>query len=136
MNGLKYKIAKIMEGRYGVDALYYALFVLWVVLAVINIFTKNTVIYVITLLIVILMLFRSLSKNISRRRRENDIFLSIFRKIRSEAVLLKDRIKDVGKARYRKCRHCHAITRLPVKRGIHTVKCPRCGEKFDVHIII
>ena len=33
---------------------------------------------------------------------------------------------------YKKCPKCKQKIRLPLKKGKHTVKCPNCGNSFDV----
>ena len=33
---------------------------------------------------------------------------------------------------YKVCPKCKQKIRLPLKKGKHTVKCPNCGNKFDV----
>jgi hypothetical protein len=35
---------------------------------------------------------------------------------------------------YRICPACHANIRLPKKKGSHSVRCPACGQLFDIHI--
>ena len=81
-----------------------------------------------------LMFFRCFSKNIYARRRENEFFKNIFKKIKNFFVLQKNRIRDIKGYRYRKCPHCKAMLRLPKRRGRHTVICPRCKKRFEVKI--
>ena len=33
---------------------------------------------------------------------------------------------------YKKCIHCKTVLRLPLKKGVHTVKCPNCKKRFEV----
>ncbi len=136
MNRLRNKIAAFMYGRYGVDELYIFLFVLYFVLFFINCFLSSAIISGITWVLIFLALFRSMSKNHAKRRRENEKFMKFFRPVKSEIVLLKDRVKDFRTARYRKCPHCHITIRLPKKRGKHTVVCPKCRERMNVRIIL
>lgn len=125
-----------MYGRYGVDELYIFLLVLYFVLFILNCFLSSVVINVISFVALFTALFRSMSKNYPKRRRENELFLKLYRPIKSEAILLKDRIKDFRTARYRKCPHCHITIRLPNKKGKHTVVCPKCRERMNVNIVI
>lgn len=124
---------RFMYGRYGADQLYYALLVLFLLLSVLARF------FFIPLLLLadavfIWALFRYFSKNIYKRREENRKWLSVWRSIKSFFILQRDRIRDRKVCRYRKCPHCKAITRLPVRKGKHSVKCPRCQNSFSVHI--
>ena len=76
--------------------------------------------------------FRFMSRNFYARQKENAAFCSVFNKIKNFFKLQYDRIKDIKKYRYRKCPHCKATLRLPVRKGKHSVKCPRCSERFNV----
>ena len=44
----------------------------------------------------------------------------------------KKKYKDRNTHMYKKCPKCKQKIRLPLKKGKHTVKCPNCGNKFDV----
>ncbi|MBE6599245.1 MAG: hypothetical protein E7638_07375 [Ruminococcaceae bacterium] len=136
MNRLRQKLTAFMYGRYGVDELYFFLLVVYFVLFVVNCFLTSSIIRVILWGILLLALLRSMSKNYTKRRHENEVFLKLFRPVKAEAVLLKDRVKDFRTARYRKCPHCHITLKLPRKRGKHTVVCPKCRERMSVNIII
>ena len=132
------KLRSFFYGRYGIDGLYYALMCVFLVLWIARLFTANTVVSVILLVLqlaaVFWMFFRCLSKNIYARRRENEFFKKIFRSIKNFFVLQKNRIRDRKDYRYRKCPHCKAMLRLPKREGTHTVKCPRCSKRFEVKV--
>lgn len=125
-----------MYGRYGVDELYIVLFVLYFVLFFINCFISSPVLHLIAIAAPLWAIFRSMSKNYAKRRRENETFLKLYRPARAEVVLLKDRLKDFKTARYRKCPHCRIVIRLPNQKGKHTVVCPKCRERMNVNIRI
>ncbi len=78
-------------------------------------------------------IFRMFSRNVYARQRENQAFLSFFRKIRSWFRLQKQKWTDKDHA-YRKCPYCRSQLRLPKKKGKHTVRCPKCRKEFDVRI--
>lgn len=134
MNNLRTKFIRFMYGRYGVDSLYYALFAVWGVITVINIFAQSAVLSVLGTASAVWMIWRSLSRNIQKRRAENEKYMILRRPVKSWLILQRDRIRDRKTARYRKCTHCSAIVKLPVKKGKHTVVCPKCGGRFDVRI--
>ena len=71
------------------------------------------------------MIFRILSRNIQKRRRENEIFCGFF-------ILRKNKWRDRKTHVYRKCPKCKAILRLPKAKGKHYVVCPRCKNRFEV----
>ncbi len=134
MNRLKQKLMQFMIGRYGVDQLYFGLFILWALLSLINGFVGSFIISILNIIIVTFMIYRAFSRNISKRRQENEEFLKLWRPIKSWFLLQRDRIRDRKTARYRKCKHCKALLKLPNKKGKHTVVCPRCAQRFDVRI--
>ena len=82
------------------------------------------------------MIYRSISRNISKRRYENRIYLNIKKKILSPFKSFKRNIKDKNYI-YRKCKKCKKVLRLPIpyKRGIKHVKCPKCGNKLTVLVL-
>ena len=135
MGGFREKMMRFMYGRYGTDHLYYFMFAIWLILAVVGLIVRHPVFYIIGIVVMVLMIMRSMSRNITQRRKENQFFLKFFNPVKREVLLLKDRIRDIRTARYRRCRHCKALIKLPKVTGKHTVRCPKCGEKFDVHII-
>lgn len=134
------RIRQFFYGRYGVDALYYALFVSFLLIWVVRIFVTNVplaiILYIIELAAIAWMISRVFSKNIYARQKENEKFLGIFRKVRDFFVLQKNRIRDIKKYRYRKCPKCKAVLRLPARKGKNTVRCPRCDNKFEVNSIL
>ena len=127
------KINRFMYGRYGGDQLFYALIILYVIFVVLaRIFSGIFMFFAYAAFI--WAIYRYLSKNIYKRREENRKFLGIWQKIKNYFAYMRDRWKDRKVCRYRKCRYCKAIVRLPIKKGKHSVKCPRCSRSFDVHI--
>ena len=58
------KLRTFMIGRYGIDDLYKVLLVIYTILILINIFIRSKIIAVIEVLLIIIMIYRVLSKNI------------------------------------------------------------------------
>lgn len=136
---LRERMTRFFYGRYltfGVDVFSIFLLCLYLVISVVGSFLPSGIVKwvlkAVCVAVIVYMAWRLLSKNVAVRRRENDAFLSVFKKVSAFFKLQKDRIRDIGKARYKKCPECMAVLRLPVKRGRHSVKCPRCGKSFDV----
>ena len=63
---------------------------------------------------------------------ENDKYLEIKDKIIKLFDYNKKKYKDRNTHMYKKCPKCKQKIRLPLKKGKHTVKCPNCGNRFDV----
>lgn len=126
------KIRNFMYGRYGIDDLYKLLLIICFILLVINMFLNNNIIRIIELLLIFIILYRSLSKNISRRKKENDKYLNIKNKIIKTFNYNKKKYDERNTHMYKKCPNCKQKIRLPLKKGKHTVKCPNCSYKFEV----
>ena len=143
------KIVRFMYGRYGNDNLNIALGVLWLICNVINtIFVRSFWFQLITNLILVLIILRVLSRNIEKRKRENELFLYYYDKIKPVILKVKPfankvvswfklqsrKIKDRKTHRYVKCPYCKATIRVPFRKGKHTVNCPRCAVDFKTNI--
>lgn len=128
-----------MYGRYGGDTLNKVY--LWIYVAVVlvyyvvSLFIPNDAIklgamvtlgyWLISTFLIVLIFFRIFSKNIAKRRRENEKFCGFFK-------LIRNRFRDRKTHVYRKCPKCKVVLRLPKAKGKHTVVCPRCRERFEV----
>lgn len=135
MNKLQQKMMAFMYGRYGMDEMYFGLLALWFAITIVNAFVGSMILSLLGTAVLIFSLYRFCSKKIDRRKRENVAFLKIWHPIRNWFTYQRDKIRDRKTARYRKCKHCKAILKLPNKKGKHTVNCPKCHEKFDVRIL-
>ena len=135
MNKLKSLLFKLFYGRYGSDSYEYFLLVIYACLCIVNAFLLIDVLQILTWILCFYILFRMMSKNHYKRRRENEKFLSVYSRIKVNIKLFFDRIRYFGRASFRKCKHCKAIIKLPVKRGKHSVRCPKCSQLFDVRIL-
>ena len=134
MNNFKQKLIQFMIGRYGMDEMYIGLVAVWFFLTVINSFVQSTLLSLLGTAVLIFGLYRFMSRNHAKRRVENEKFLKLWRPVKNWLMFQRDRFRDRKTARDRKCRHCKAIIKLPNQKGKHTVRCPKCGERFDVRI--
>lgn len=135
MGNLKNKLTQFMYGRYGTDQLYIALIGTYFVLIVANAFISSTVISIFMSAVMVYTIFRALSRNIYKRRRENEKFMKIWKPAGVKASLMIRRIKEIKTHRFRKCPHCKKVLRLPRRSGKHTVKCPCCNREFEIRIL-
>ena len=72
-------MARFMAGRYGGDQLNLLLIALYLLFYVVYLFTRLIPFEALALILIILSLYRSLSRNLARRRAENTRFLQIVR---------------------------------------------------------
>ncbi len=134
LNRLKGALLRFMYGRYGGDQLNTALIVLYVMLALLGAISGWPLFSLLMFAVIAWSIFRMFSRNLAARRRENDAFLKLWRPVKAWFVLQKNRIRDCRTHLYHTCPHCKANLRLPRKKGKHTVRCPRCGDKFEMKV--
>ena len=127
------KLYSFMYGRNGLDTLGKCMLITYIAIVLIHsvlTFFVNSVwldliVWLVSLTLVIVIVFRMFSKNLVKRRRENEKFCGFFK-------LRKNKFKDRKTHVYRKCPECKAVLRLPRSKGKHTVVCPRCKKRFSV----
>ena len=126
-----------MYGRNGVDQMWRILF--WVYLAVCVLraiivgVTKSAILAglldLLTTALAVYLLFRIFSKNLPKRREENQRFLNWFWQVKSNAAGAKARRADKDH-KYFTCK-CGAVCRVPVGKGKIVITCPKCGQKIN-----
>lgn len=126
------KVYKFMHGRYGIDEVYKVGLVVCVLLSFINIFANNRIVSLIETLLIIIIVYRAMSRDIYKRRRENMVYLNFKKKFFKRIDKIKVRWRDRNTHIYRKCPKCKTVLRLPLVRGKHVCKCPKCSHKFTV----
>ena len=138
--GFMQKVQQFMYGRNGFDSFTFFIFILAFIASTANWFVwgmwASIILYAVQFLLVGYGVFRILSKSVRKRSAENRQFLKVWNSIKSFFILQKNRIRDIKKYRYRKCRYCKATLRLKRRRGKHTVKCPKCRGEFKVNIVV
>ena len=123
-------MTRFMAGRYGGDQLNLFLIALYLILYVIFLFTRLLVFELAGTVLLVVSLFRSLSRNLPQRRAENTRFLQIVRPIWRKWTGFRARAHDKDH-RYFKCPNCGQQMRVPKGKGRITVHCRSCGAAFE-----
>ena len=114
---------RFMSGRYGTDRLKVVILCVGVAASIIYAFLQGSwvgqIFFVLSYALMILAIWRSLSRNINKRYQENRRF-----------CLMLDRVKD-RKNRYFLCPRCRQTVRVPRGKGKIMITCPKCKEKFQ-----
>ena len=130
----RYRIMQFMRGRYGFDAFFYFLVIVGAIMAFVNCFVHSLWLQLAGVnAVMFYAFFRALSRNFEARNRENARFLKIKNAFFKRRNIRRQRKADYTHV-YKKCPRCHAVLRLPRKKGKHTTVCPRCSKKFKVHV--
>ena len=136
---------RFMQGRYGFDQLGQAIgtlvIVLFIVCLLLNVFARHflpvlfyvtSVLNMCAWLLVVFELFRVLSRNVDKRRAENDRYLQWRANHRGKGAGGKGpaatRDLNRGDYLYLKCPACGQDMRVPRGKGKVAVKCPNCGQ--------
>ncbi|MBR4941278.1 MAG: hypothetical protein IKZ19_04700 [Clostridia bacterium] len=134
MSKFKQKLIRFLSGRYGMDQLYYFLSGAALVVMIVYLFVQKWWLYPVILGLLVWASVRCFSRNIAKRRKENQAFLKFFRSIGGFFKLNWNRIRFLKSKVFKKCPHCKAVLRLPRSKGKHSVRCPRCGRPFEVKV--
>ncbi len=132
MKKFVYKLYRFMYGRNGIDELYKFCLSIYILVLLLNFFINNIYIDLFSILLFLIIIYRLFSKNIYKRKSENDIYLKIRNKVMDKFSFIEKKWNDRNTHIYKKCNKCKTILRLPLKRGVHTCKCPKCGNRFKV----
>ena len=128
-------IARFMYGRNGMDQLNLVL--MWVVL-ILDVVTMlvqrnhaavSMVLYWLSMAGWVYVLFRMFSKNLSKRRGENQKFVNWVWRMKSSRAGAKERHADKDH-KYFTCKNCKTICRVPVGTGKIIITCPKCGAQI------
>lgn len=138
---LKMAIARFMYGRYGSDNLNKALLISYIAVVlvhcVVSIFSDSVIVYlafnILVFALFAVICFRTLSRNIYARQRENRIYLQLTGRIANRFKVISGNIRERDK-KYVICPACKAVVRFPRKRGVHSAQCPKCHAKMTVKI--
>ncbi len=133
-----YKLRKFMTGRYGPDRLWRALLVFYLIgIIIANIlyrFSKPAyyVMFIISSAVFIFAIYRVFSKNIEKRRQENQQWLNFIYGIKRKFRFEKDKLSQRKTHKFVKCSQCKKVLRIPKNKGKIKVNCPHCGNTFIV----
>ena len=131
-------IARFMYGRNGADKLGQAM--LWVYIAVwvlqilfdsiLKIYVLAALCQFVLLTLMILIFFRMFSRNLGKRREENQRFLNWWWRVKNRRAAAKARQADTDH-KYFTCSGCKTVCRVPVGKGKIVITCPKCGAKIN-----
>lgn len=134
MQNLREKLQRFMIGRYGADQL--GRFLSWVVvlLALFRCFIRSywilSFIRGLLLLLLIILYARIISRDISRRSRENEAYLRFRFHITEIWKKWRFRLSESRRYRIFCCPNCKQKIRIPRNHGKVSIHCPKCGNDF------
>ena len=130
---MRQKLSRFMMGRNGQDQLNLFLTVVCLVLLVLSAFIRGgfgSFLNGLALALLILSWFRMLSRNLPRRRAENEQYLRRRYQVTGWLRRLKTRWEQRRDYRFFTCPSCHTTLRVPKGRGKIRIVCRKCGSSF------
>lgn len=129
--------ARFMYGRNGWDQLNQALFrgylVLWAAEIVCSFLRRGLAVRIFEAVLFALMaviLFRAFSKNLYKRRTENQKWVTWYCGLKNRSAGARARHAD-KEHKYFTCKACRTICRVPAGKGKIIITCPKCGAQIQ-----
>ena len=98
-----------------------------------NILRRSVLGNLLSLLVPVLLVltyFRMLSRDLYRRRSENERYLRELEKLRAKLRILRERWNQRKDYKFFTCPSCKSVMRVPRGRGKIRIVCHRCGNTF------
>ena len=130
---MRERFARFMAGRNGNDQLnMFLLFVDLALMLISTVFARGfgRFLYAVVLLLLGLVYFRMFSRNLYKRRTENEQYLRRRMKLQADVRLLRERWKQRKEYKFFTCPSCKAVMRVPKGRGKVKIVCRKCGSSF------
>ncbi len=150
------RFQNFMEGRYGNDQLNRFLAIVALICVVVNIFLfrRTWILWFIAVILLVILYFRTFSRNTTQRAIENDRYLSITSRFRrggrrqngydsygsygsgstysrqEKAERKRAQRQDKRYYKYFNCPNCNQKVRVPKGRGKIEITCPKCRTSF------
>ena len=122
----QWKLAGRMRGGCCADTFSNFLVVAGIVLLFASLIPGLDLLSWVALIVLAYSLFRSYSKNIAARDRENATFERIVEKPRKQLSLMRKKWTNRKTTRYFKCKGCGQVLSVPRGKGTLRVVCPKC----------
>ncbi len=119
-----------MYGRNGIDRFSFALVIAGFVLNFIYVLSTFRIFYLLSMAVYAYALFRTLSKNLYKRRAENQKFMTFCYKVKNFWVGIKADFEERKTYKHFKCPSCGQKIRIPRGRGKVEIRCPKCSHQF------
>jgi len=91
---------------------------------------NHPVFTILSWVILAIVVFRLLSKNLNKRRKENIAFMKVWNSVKRPFQKLKARYNENKFYKVFRCPKCHQKLRVPRYKGTVKVRCSKCGDAF------
>lgn len=130
-------LVRFMYGRNGMDQLNRALFFLYLglwllqimAIAILRSDVLQIVLDVLMWVVLVLLFFRTFSRNLPKRREENQRWVNWWWRVKNAGSASRARHAD-KEHKYFVCKNCKTVCRVPVGKGKIIITCPKCGAQI------
>lgn len=126
------RLAEWLRGRRGPDDLSIFSTNAAIVIVLVNVFVRFAPLAWIALALLAYSIFRTLSKNLAARSRENEAFLRALGPARPWVQNPRAALSELRTYKHVRCSSCKQKVRVPRGKGKLRVTCPKCRAKFEV----
>lgn len=132
---MKEKLAKFMNGRYGIDQMYRWQVMGSVVTFLLSVLLRkheflSSLLSVAALGLVVWAAARAMSRNIQKRYLENLHFMQKLTGIRQKFQIQQEMFKQRKEFKFFVCPTCRTNLRVPKGKGDIYITCAKCGNRF------
>ena len=130
---MREKMARFMAGRNGNDQLNLFLFAVDALLLLAAMLIGGKVgsgLYIAVLALLAFIYFRSFSRNLPRRREENEKYLRLRYKLAANMKVRKEKWVQRKEYKFYTCPSCKTTLRVPRGHGKIKIVCRKCGNSF------
>ena len=128
---MRERFYRFMAGRYGTDQLNRFLSIAAMAAVVLNLFLRSPLLWIVSVALLVAVYVRTFSRNLQRRRAENEKYLGMKKRVTDWFGTLRDRWKMRKDYVFFRCPSCHAMLRVPRGKGRLRVTCRKCGAAFE-----
>ncbi len=132
---MKERLAKFMNGRYGVDQLYRAQLGAALVLLLLSMLLRRheTLNFLLSLSAMALLIWaavRAMSRNVQKRYLENIHFMEKVGALRQRSRMNQEKFQQRKEYKFFVCPTCKTNLRVPKGKGEIYITCAKCGNRF------
>lgn len=123
-------LQKMMYGRNGADQLSLALVIFSMALSLLGSIFGWGILVTVAWVPLVFSFFRMFSRNIYKRRAENQKFLGVWWKGKAWFSGMGRHAAESRVYRFYSCPQCRQKLRVPRGKGKISIRCPKCGTEF------
>jgi len=125
------KIRRSMQGRYGMDELSKFLMAISIVMLLLATFTSNSMVNLVSFIIIGFVYVRMFSKNFYKCSLQNQKYLKLRNKLTGSWQNKISHFKQRKTHSIYNCPECKQKVRIPKGKGKVKITCPKCRAEFS-----